>query len=173
MSQSAQVQAIKIQATLRTDWHGLLVGLYDARMEKDGRVAIPTAWRETLTKAGFSVLGLYVRPTGKCLVVLPVEWHAREAPDAQPYLLSLIDPNTIAVVRMAPIDRSGRIALPPPFLEEIGLTGAVALVGMGNQFQVWSPQALDGSMSGRPALRLTDRRGVVALCDPHLTIETN
>ena len=69
-----------------------------------------------------------------------------------------------AMVRM-PYDTAGRITLPESLCETFGLTEWVALVGMGERFQIWSREAfrahraeqLKLARAGLPALRAQQR----------------
>jgi MraZ protein len=69
-----------------------------------------------------------------------------------------------AMVRM-PYDTAGRITLPESLCETFGLTDWVALVGMGERFQIWSRDAfrahraeqLKLARAGLPALRAQQR----------------
>ena len=69
-----------------------------------------------------------------------------------------------AMVRM-PYDTAGRITLPESLCETFGLTDWVALVGMGERFQIWSREAfrahraeqLKLARAGLPALRAQQR----------------
>jgi MraZ protein len=69
-----------------------------------------------------------------------------------------------AMVRM-PYDTAGRITLPESLCEAFGLTDWVAMVGMGERFQIWSREAfrahradqLKLARAGLPALRAQQR----------------
>ena len=67
-------------------------------------------------------------------------------------------------------DTAGRITLPESLCEAFGLTDWVALVGMGERFQIWPRQAFHAHRAeqlrlarvGLPALRAQQRAAVVA-----------
>lgn len=62
-------------------------------------------------------------------------------------------------------DSAGRITLPETLCEAFGLTGQVAVVGMGDRFQIWSLEAFqahraqqrDVARQGLPAFRAQQR----------------
>lgn len=43
-------------------------------------------------------------------------------------------------------DNQGRIAVPSRFLEEAGIEGKVAVVGMGDRMELWSPEKLQAQV---------------------------
>jgi MraZ protein len=57
-------------------------------------------------------------------------------------------------------DTAGRITLPESLCEEFGLTDWVAVVGMGERFQIWSRDAFRAHRSSQ---RLVAREGLAAL----------
>lgn len=57
-------------------------------------------------------------------------------------------------------DTAGRITLPETLCEDFGLTDWVAVVGMGDRFQIWSRDAFRAHRSSQ---RLTAREGLAAL----------
>ena len=66
-------------------------------------------------------------------------------------------------MRQLPFDTAGRIVLPESFCEQFGLSDWVAVVGLGDRFQIWS---LDAFRAHREAQRLTAREGLAALRSP-------
>jgi len=57
-------------------------------------------------------------------------------------------------------DTAGRITLPEELCEAFGLTDKVVLVGLGDRFQVWAPDAF---AAHRDAARKAAREGLAAL----------
>ena len=57
-------------------------------------------------------------------------------------------------------DTAGRITLPDALCQELGIDDWVAVVGLGDRFQIW---ALEAFKAHRTAQRLTARQGLAAL----------
>jgi MraZ protein len=63
-------------------------------------------------------------------------------------------------MRQLPFDSAGRIVLPEGLCEEMGITDWVALVGLGDRFQIWS---LDAYKAHRETQRQAAREGLANL----------
>lgn len=56
-------------------------------------------------------------------------------------LRSALETSVLGGMARLPFDTAGRITLPEPMCEAFGLTDWVALVGLGDRFQIWSREA--------------------------------
>ena len=74
--------------------------------------------------------------------------------------LPLLDPLRSALEVTVPFDAAGRIVLPEGLCEEMGITDWVALVGLGDRFQIWS---LDAFKAHRETQRQAAREGLASL----------
>ena len=69
--------------------------------------------------------------------------------------------------RMA-FDSAGRITLPEALCDQFGLTDWVAVVGMGDRFQIWSKEAFDAR---RNSERMVARTGLAAYRNSQRTLK--
>jgi MraZ protein len=109
-------------------------------MDVKGRLAIPARFRDALTKRGEE--GLVVTASDRCLVAYPnEEWTALADKVSR---LSKVNPKVQAFRRYfisgaseCPLDRQGRVLIPPALRELAGLNGQILVVGMQGNFEIW------------------------------------
>jgi MraZ protein len=82
-----------------------------------------------------------------------------ELPFGDP-LRSALETSIYGGMNQLAFDTAGRITLPEALCEELGLTDWVAVVGLGERFQIW-PR--DAYRAHRAAQRLAAREGLVEL----------
>jgi MraZ protein len=82
-----------------------------------------------------------------------------ELPFGDP-LRSALEFSVLGGMRQLAFDTAGRIVLPETLCEEFGLTDWVAVVGLGDRFQIWS---LDAYRARRETERQAAREGLAAL----------
>ena len=80
-------------------------------------------------------------------------------PFASPFR-SALETSVIGGMRQLPFDTAGRIVLPESFCDDFGLNDWVAVVGLGDRFQIWS---LEAFRARRDAQRRAAREGLAAL----------
>ena len=108
--------------------HGMtyFLGSYHARLDSEGRFALPAPFVAAFHKGGIVVAD----PDG-CLGLYP-RWAFEElAADLVSYL------GGFPTWRVE-IDREGRMALPMPAVVEADLDGALRIVGCGESLEIWS-----------------------------------
>ena len=120
-------------------------GVNSLTLDSKGRLAIPTRYRDTLTRVCNGQLVLTV-DRDHCLLLYPLpEWE-----EIEHKLVKLPSFNVqarrlqrllIGHATECELDSSGRILLPPPLREFAGLQKAVVLIGQGNKFEVWDEGA--------------------------------
>ena len=82
-----------------------------------------------------------------------------ELPFGDP-LRSALETSVLGGMCKLSFDTAGRITLPEALCEAMGLTDWVAVVGLGDRFQIWSREAF---AAHREAQRLAARDGLAAL----------
>ncbi len=115
-------------------------------LDSKGRIIIPARFREVL-KARYDD-GLVVTNLHRCLVAYPFEeWRLIENKAAS---LSDIDENVKAFLRIfisgaveCPLDRQGRVLIPPSLREYASLEKEVILAGMLKNFEIWDKALWD------------------------------
>jgi MraZ protein len=129
-------------------------GCYEHTIDDKGRLSIPAKLREAL-EASFSA-PFFLTRKDDCLVAYPSdEWRALEAKIAS---LPSFDPKVVAFRRFflapaqeCPLDKAGRILVPPTLRTYAALERDVVLAGMGNHLEIWSRERHEAAMQAAQA----------------------
>jgi len=126
----------------------LFLSTYVNKVDKKGRVSVPSRFRSVLTGKGFESIVLFPTVNGDAIDACGM--------DVMENLLEKIggfdplseDRESYADVLMSDaielsVDGDGRIMVPLDMLEEAGIEvgGQCAFVGRGDSFQIWNPAA--------------------------------
>jgi MraZ protein len=119
----------------------MFLGQYQHTIDNKGRLTIPARYRELLDAEGAYI----TRGFDHNLVVLPVPYFNRIANGVGQ--MSMTDPRARLLKRLiygnaglAEMDRAGRILIPQFLREVVGLDGEAIVVGVGEYFEIWSPE---------------------------------
>lgn len=113
-------------------------GVSSMNLDSKGRLAIPAKHRDALLIRSEGKLVITVEPSG-CLLIypepdwIPVRDQLNKLSGSQMALRRLI----VGHAEDVEMDSSGRILVPPTLRQRAQLDKAVALVGMGNKFELW------------------------------------
>ena len=116
-------------------------------LDLKGRLNIPARFRDVLREQ-YNSEELIVTHWEKCLRAYPVaEWEALEEKllargENQPDFGRFVR-YVIAGVNECPVDKQGRILLPPTLRTGMGIEKDVAVVGMLRHFEIWDKNAWD------------------------------
>jgi MraZ protein len=115
-------------------------------VDDKGRVAIPTAYRDEVTRGGNRLVVTYNPYEAGCLWLYPeAEWQrVRDQVNALPNAKRVhrnLQLKLVGAATLVEPDGSGRIVLPPTHRAAAGLEKKVVLLGMGSKFELWSEQA--------------------------------
>ena len=134
-------------------------GCFEHAIDDKGRLSIPAKFRDALSNAFAPPLFLTNSLDTQCLVAYPFdEWRRLEAkidglsdfdPAAQQFRRAFYAP-----AQECPVDRSGRVLVPPTLRSYAGLEREVVLAGMGKRFEVWDKDryhAMIGEVMENPA----------------------
>ncbi len=116
-------------------------GRHEHGIDTKGRLSIPSKFREILS-ASFDERLIITNFDG-CLWAFPVaEWQKIEEKVASlPQFkeeVKAFQRVFISAAVEAPIDKSGRILIPPTLRDYAGILKDVVLVGMTNRIEIWS-----------------------------------
>jgi MraZ protein len=117
----------------------MFLGRYEHTIDEKGRLTIPVRYRELLENGAYVTQGF-----DHNLIVLPA------ASFEQMYLhvneMSMTDPTARQLKRLifssaerCELDRAGRILLPQFLRDAVSLASNAVLVGVGDYFEIWSP----------------------------------
>ena len=130
------------------------------RVDQKGRVSIPAPFRRVLEEGdpdwssdqNPNLVLIYGGRAGTCLEGYTLEGIA--GIDAQISNLPTFSRARKALERWlntqsvyAQVDENGRIVLPARLRDMIGITGEALFAGMGERFQIWSPEAYAEDMA--------------------------
>jgi len=115
-------------------------------IDDKGRLAIPVAYRELVSRAGNRLVVAYNPYEAGCLWLYPdAEWEkVRDQVMALPNAKRVHRNLQLKLVGAAtPVepDGNGRVLVPASHRNAAGIDKKAVLLGMGNKFEVWSEQA--------------------------------
>ena len=116
-------------------------------LDDKGRIAIPAAYRELVSKVSGNRLVVTYNPyEAGCLWLYPeAEWQrVRDQVNALPNAKRVhrnLQLKLVGAATLVEPDGNGRILLPPTHRAAAGLEKKVVLLGMGSKFELWSEQA--------------------------------
>lgn len=118
----------------------MFLGRYEHTIDEKNRVTIPARFRELLANGAYVSQGF-----DRNLMVLDAA--SFEHMYAAVNQMSFTDPVARQLKRFifssaerVEIDRAGRMLLPPFLREAAGLESTAILAGMGDYFEIWSPE---------------------------------
>ena len=127
------------------------MGTFMHSLDSKGRLTVPSRFREGLADGGAITRGI-----DDCLEILPVAvWDARaervsgldEFRDEGRSARRALFANAIQL----DIDRQGRVSIPAPLREMVGIAKEVAVVGAGEKIEIWCAEKWDQLQAGLPA----------------------
>jgi MraZ protein len=110
-------------------------------IDRKGRIGIPSKFRKVITEE-YEDEPLMIAKRQRCLVAHPLrEWNAIEEralalPQSNPAVMDYFR-SYIASAEKCPLDRQGRILIPPQLRAAAGLGQQVMLLGMLRSFEIW------------------------------------
>lgn len=118
----------------------MFLGRYEHAIDEKGRLTIPVRYRELLANGAYVTQGF-----DHNLMVLDAPSFERIYEHVNQ--MSMTDPNARQLKRFifssaerVDIDRAGRMLLPQFLREAARLEGIATIVGVGDYFEIWSPQ---------------------------------
>ena len=125
-------------------------GQFDHAIDEKGRVSIPARFREILQREGHDRMYItnFIFEREKLLeLYLPAEWERMVAKFGEKRTgdraAQLFETFYIGGAHEVPVDRQGRILVPPKLREFAGLTREVTFSARHNRFQLWDRAALE------------------------------
>lgn len=121
-------------------------GRYEHSLDAKGRLALPAAFKKLLAARGEEQLVVTAHISSPCLVAYPeAEWREFEARLAK---LPQFEPSVMLMRRLyvgsamdCPLDKQGRVLVPPVLREPAGITKEAFWVGAMNTMEIWAPDA--------------------------------
>lgn len=118
----------------------MFLGRYDHTIDEKGRITIPSEYREELGESVYLTQGF----DGN-LQAFPIALFERIAEQVRS--ISFSDPNSrilrrliFSTAKLLKFDNAGRILIPGFLRETANLEEAALIIGMGEFFELWSPE---------------------------------
>jgi MraZ protein len=119
-------------------------GVFQHSIDAKGRTSLPSRFRELLAAQGAEKLFITTDLIDPCLVAFaPAHWQKLAEKVAS---LSMFDPRTrllsrafIAPAQECPVDKLGRILIPPTLREHAGLVEEITWAGTVERIEIWTP----------------------------------
>ncbi len=125
-------------------------GRYDHSIDDKGRVSIPARFRDVLERQNHDRLYItnFIEDSQRCLDLYPpAEWdrviqkfEERRSSDRNSQLFETF---YVGGAHEVPVDRQGRILIPPKLREFAGLDHEVTFSAKHNRFQLWARERLE------------------------------
>jgi MraZ protein len=120
-------------------------GRFEHTIDAKGRVSIPSRFREILASRYADDRLIVTSFLDPCLIAYPVaEWQALEERVRQ---LPRFDPAVVRIKRVlisgateCPIDKNGRILIPPVLRQFAGLEREMTWAGVVDNIEIWSKE---------------------------------
>ncbi len=138
---------------------------FDNKVDKKGRVSVPSSFRADLTTDAFAGVIAFPSPVnGSALEACDIgrmKWLAEGIDSFNPFSNEFGDMATAILTKAhrLPFDGEGRIILPQPLLRHTGITDMATFAGRGETFHIWAPEryeAYEAEASDR-AMEQADR----------------
>ena len=115
-------------------------------VDDKGRMAVPTAHRDLVARAGNRLVLTYNPFDAGCLwLYAEQEWErVRDEVMAKPntqHVVRTLQQKLVGSAAHLELDGNGRISLPPSHRNAVGIEKKAVLMGMGDKFELWSEQA--------------------------------
>lgn len=129
----------------------MIGGVSIVSLDNKGRLAIPARHRETLL-SNFGLRLVVTLETSDHLLIYPepnwrpVETRLLALPTGNP-MLKRYQRLMLGHAETLEMDNAGRVLLPSRLRDLVSLGKEVALVGMGNRFELWDKEAWDQQTS--------------------------
>ena len=143
----------------------LFLSRYVNKVDRNGRVSVPAAYRAVLKDQGFCGVVVYLSFANKC-----IEACSMKKIEELSNLIEKMDEfsderNAFSLALLGgslhlPFDSEGRIVLNSDFMKAVGIHDKAAFVGKGKTFEIWNPDDLDLAVSDARKLSL-QRRSVL------------
>jgi MraZ protein len=119
-------------------------GVFQHSIDAKGRTSLPAKFREILSAQGADKLFITIDLIDDCLTAFaPAAWTSFAAKVAA---RSMFDPDIrriarafIAPAHECPVDKLGRILIPPTLREAVGIVEEITWAGTVERIEIWTP----------------------------------
>ena len=143
---------------------GVFLSTFERQLDGKRRIVVPQDFRAAASSALFDGVVCFPSVECDCLegggVALFEQYKALigELPFGDP-LRSALEVSIFGGMNRLGFDSTGRVTLPEAICDSFGITDWVAVVGLGDRFQIWNREAF---RAYRETQRLSAREGLAA-----------
>jgi MraZ protein len=145
----------------------VFLSTFEKQLDAKRRIVVPQEFRAAAASSSGAFEGVFCFPSieqdciegGGQALLSRYQGLMDELPFGDP-LRSALEFTVLGQMRQLAFDTAGRIVLPEALCEQFGITDWVAVVGLGDRFQIWSQAAYREQMELQ---RKTAREGLAAL----------
>jgi MraZ protein len=145
----------------------LFLSTYINKIDKKGRISVPSSFRALLMKNNFSGVVIYESVRSKCIEGCSLdrlEHLSRSIDSLDPYSDERDAFATIILggsIKLS-FDSEGRVVLPESLIKFANLAGEGCFVGKGQTFEIWNPKEYEKYYSKAKEMAMKNR-GVLKL----------
>lgn len=145
----------------------LFLSTFENKVDTNGRVSVPSSFRNALKDESFQGVVLYKSFTSNCIEGCSIS-RMNQLSDAVDNMDVFSEKNEdittllFASAKELSFDSAGRIIIPADMLKEVGILDTALFVGRGKTFQIWNKtnfeniqkEAVEKAKKSRPSLLL-------------------
>jgi MraZ protein len=134
----------------RSEWRAardmaLFTGTYENKVDRKGRVSLPSIFRAQLPEGAGRVVYVYRSPSLPALEACDQAFMDRLADSLESFEMFSEEEEDLGGVILADarplsLDAEGRIMIPPEHTVFAGIEERATFVGRGRRFQIWHPE---------------------------------
>lgn len=126
----------------------IFLSRYINKIDKKGRVSVPSGYRVALAKENFNGIIVYPSFKNKCIEVCSMsrlEELSEIIQNLDPYSDERDAFETIVMGEAVQLqfDNEGRVVLPAHLMEQAGISSKACFVGKGLVFEIWNPDSFE------------------------------
>lgn len=124
----------------------LFLSSFEKKIDKKGRVSVPSNFRAALTSESFNGIVLYrsfINPCIEACAMSRIEALSEQIEDLDPFSeeRDAFAATILGGSVQLGFDSEGRITVPAHLLEEAGISANAVFIGKGKTFEIWEPAA--------------------------------
>ena len=118
------------------------------RLDKKGRISVPSPFRAALSEQAFQGVVLFRSPHHICLEGFGWGYVEEMNKRLDTFDIFSDEQDDLATAIFAecvqlPFDKEGRVILPEDLISHANLDEQAAFVGLGRKFQIWNPEVFE------------------------------
>ena len=140
----------------------IFLSKYQNKIDKKGRVSVPSAFRSLLSEDKFNGIVVYPSFKNNCIEACSMN-HLQEIykiiQNLDPYSEERDAFETIVMGESIQLqfDNEGRVIIPSYLIEQVGISEQAFFIGQGLVFEIWDPMNFDTHLKAAKAVAQANR----------------